>query len=113
MSLTPLFVGDVAEWVIDNPETGWILVLLYLVWEIRGPGGRIQNIISMIRANTIVVRAIARTNDHIDTDTAEEFLTDNGHEPGDFINMRSQSRLREDDGDETKEEDDENEEQKG
>ena len=89
---------EVVEWIVDNPETGWILVLAYLIWEIRGRKGRIQGVVEMVRSNTVVVRAIARTNEDIDTEAADEYLSTDEIEPGDFINVRSRSRYRDEDG---------------
>lgn len=85
-------VVEIVQFLLDYPELGWIPTLLYLIIELRTKRGIVKGkLMEMIRANTVVVRAIARTNDQIDTEAAENLLTDNGHEPGDFIDMESQT----------------------
>lgn len=100
MTLLQIEIGAIVQFFLDYPELGWIATLAYLVVELRTNKGIVKGkLMEMIRANTVVVRAIARTNDDIDTQAAEELLTDNGHEPSDFIDMESQSayeqRMRE------------------
>lgn len=74
------------EWFLNNPEVGWLGVFLYLFWEIRGPKGKLREITDSIRSITIVVRALARANDDVNTDEVDQFLVDdNGNEPGDFL----------------------------
>jgi hypothetical protein len=77
------------EQIMENPSLGWIPTLIYLFIELRSKRGIVHGrLMKMIKANTVVVRAIARTNDEIETEAVEELLTDNGHEPSDFINVR-------------------------
>lgn len=83
---------DVIVWgieqVMENPELGWVPTLLYLLIELRSKHGIVRGcLMKMIKSNTVVVRAIARTNNEIETEAVEKLLTDNGHEPSDFIDV--------------------------
>ena len=70
-----------------QPEFGWVLVLCYGWWEVRF--GRISQYLerldSKLTSTIIVIRAIVRTNPQVDTEKVDDYLVDNGHEPGDFI----------------------------
>lgn len=78
----------VVEWVLDNPDLGWVVVALYLMWEIRGPKGKIASIKHDIRSVTIVVRALARVHQDIETDKVDDFLAEeNDSEPIDFLDF--------------------------
>ena len=79
------------EWAFENPEVGWVIVVFYLIWEIRGPRGRINELIKSINSLRVVVRALVRANDNVDTNSADELLADNGHEPHDFIDDREEA----------------------
>lgn len=81
-----LQVEGLVSWLLNNPEVGWVVVVLYLMWEIRGPKGKINELTKMLRNIVTVVRALARTHDEVDTQKVDEYLTSDGHEPGDFIN---------------------------
>ena len=84
------------EWLLDNPETGWVAVLIYLAWEIRGPKGKVNSIKNDIKSVTVVVRALARSNENIDSEQVDEYLVEeNGSEPSDFIDF---GKLKESDG---------------
>lgn len=81
----------VLEWLLNNPEIGWVGVFLYIFWEIRGPNGKVKEITESIRSITVVVRALARANTKIDTKEVDSYLTDeNGSEPGDFIDFEQE-----------------------
>ena len=82
-----LFLGEVEliAWVITHPEVGWVLAIGYLIFEIRTPWGKIQELMQMIKNVVTVVRAMARTDSNIDTDGVDEYLLENGVEPADFI----------------------------
>lgn len=75
------------EWLLSNPDIGWVAVLAYLFWEIRGPNGKIRQITESIRSITVVVRALARTSAEIQTDKVDDYLTDNGSQPDDFLSF--------------------------
>jgi hypothetical protein len=75
-------------WLLDHPEVGWVAVLAYLAWEIRGPKGKIKDLSKSLGSIIVVVRAIARANNSIDANEVDNYLVDeNGSEPGDFINF--------------------------
>ena len=78
------FAG-VVDWIVSNPETGWVIVLAYVVYEIRGRRGRISQLFNEIDKVVIVVRGIARATDGVKTEKVDQFLTQNGNEPGDFV----------------------------
>lgn len=98
-------------WVLENPEIGWVGVFLYLLWEIRGPRGRINELFDWIKSVSIVVRALAQVHDEIDTEKVDDYLTRNGTEPNDFIeddgNTAYGQRTRRADGGEKPDEEDE------
>jgi len=72
------------EWVLDNPDVGWIVLILYLMWEIRGPKGAIHDLKVQIEKSGTIIRALARVHDDIETEQVDEYL--NGtKEPNDFI----------------------------
>ena len=77
----------VFEWVIENPEIGWVLVILYLGYEIRGPGGVIHKLHMQISQTAVVVRALARVHESIETEQVDDVLSDNGNEPSDYIDF--------------------------
>lgn len=79
------FIFDLADWVISNPEVGWVVVVAYLMWEIRGPGGKIGELTDMIESTITVVRGIARANEKIDNEAVDQLLTENAKEPMDFV----------------------------
>ena len=75
-------------WLLSNPEVGWLAVLVYLMWEIRGPKGKVKEIESSIKSVITVIRAIARANNKVNTEEVDQYLVDeNGSEPGDFIDF--------------------------
>jgi hypothetical protein len=78
----------VIDWLLSNPEVGWLAVLVYLAWEIRGPKGQIKKLSNSIQSAIVVIRAIARANQRIDAEEVDGFLVDeNGSEPSDFIDF--------------------------
>lgn len=81
------------SWMLSNPEIGWAAVLLYLMWEIRGPRGRVKEIMSALNSLTVVVRALARASNKVDTKEVDTFLTDNGNEPSDFLDDEEEESL--------------------
>lgn len=87
--------GGVIAWLLENPEVGWVVVILYLMWEIRGPRGKIAELTHMIKSITTVVRGLARVHDNIDTQQVDEYLVENGMEPSDFIEGDNPSDIEE------------------
>lgn len=85
-------MSELFLWILENPEIGWVATILYLIWEIRGPKGRIRELNLLIKDVVIVVRAMARTNSSIDEEKVDEFLTRNGHEPSDFFDFDSDTQ---------------------
>lgn len=77
--------GGLIGWLLANPEVGWVAVILYLMWEIRGPWGKINELMKLIKSVTTVVRGLARVHDEVDTEAVDDYLVENGMEPGDFI----------------------------
>mgnify|MGYP006266881253 CR=1 FL=1 len=77
--------GGLIGWLLANPEIGWVAVILYLMWEIRGPWGKINELMKLIKSVITVVRGLARVHDDVDTETVDDYLVENGMEPGDFI----------------------------
>lgn len=73
------------SWFLSNPEVGWVVIMLYLIWEIRGPKGAVKELKKSIHATGTVVRALARVQEDVDTEKVDGILTENGHEPNDFI----------------------------
>ena len=87
-------VLDLLEFLLDYPELGWIPTLIYLFVELRTDRGIVKGrLMKMIRANTVVVRAIARTNEKIDTEEAEKLLAQDKNEPSDFIDVEHGSEM--------------------
>jgi len=78
---------DIVGWMLDNPEVGWVVVILYLGWEIRGPKGAVHEMRSTVNNTIVVIRALARVHEEVDTERVDEYLVDNGSEPGDFIDI--------------------------
>ena len=75
-------------WLLNHPEVGWLAVLAYLAWEIRGPKGQIKALSKSIGSVIVVVRAIARANNNIDAEEVDNYLVDeNGSQPSDFLNI--------------------------
>ena len=77
-----------------HPILGWVLVIIYLYYEIRF--GRIDDHLSgldkKLTSSIVVIRAIVRYVNRIgpkdssmDTQLVDEYLVENGMEPGDFI----------------------------
>lgn len=77
----------IVGWLLENPEVGWVVTIGYLVWEIRGPKGAIKELKCSIQSSIVVIRALARTQDEIETSKVDDYLTQNGSEPSDFIDM--------------------------
>lgn len=84
MATSTLF-GETIKWAVANPELGWIIVVVYLAWELRGKRGTIANTNKMILSSITVIRALSRVHDEIDTEKVDEYLLENGTEPTDFI----------------------------
>jgi len=82
--------GGIFGWLLSNPEVGWVAVILYLMWEIRGPWGKIKELMDLIKSVTTVVRGLARVHDDVDTEAVDDYLVENGMEPGDFIKGRDE-----------------------
>jgi len=78
-------VVDFIPWLLENPEVGWVAVILYLMWEIRGPKGKIKDLSERIEGIVVVVRALADVHDGIKTEKVDDYLVKNGSEPSDFI----------------------------
>lgn len=74
----------IVPWVLSNPDVGWVVLILYLMWEIRGPKGAIHDLKLKIENTTTIIRALARVHDDIETDDVDEYLN-GGKEPNDFI----------------------------
>jgi len=91
---------EVIEFIFDYPELGWMLVMMYLAYELRGKRGRIYNLDKKLTSAIIVVRALARTYDDMDEQAVDEYLVENGMEPGDFIEgeQREEEVKRQGDG---------------
>lgn len=81
----------IITWILSNPQIGWVGVILYLMWEIRGPRGKINHLYDRIEGIVNVVRALARVHQDIDTQMVDEQLVENGAEPGDFIDQDSRA----------------------
>lgn len=84
-------ISSVVQFVLENPELGWILVLLYLGIEIRHPRGRVRKLDEKITNNTIVIRAISRVTEGIREKEVDGYLVSNGMEPEDFLSNEAQS----------------------
>lgn len=90
--------GGLFSWLLSNPEVGWVAVILYLMWEIRGPWGKIKELMDLIKSVTTVVRGLARVHDDVDTEAVDDYLVENGMEPGDFID-KDKTELPDDEAD--------------
>ena len=77
--------GTIVETIFDYPEFGWIIILVYLIVEIRTKKGRIYQLNNQLNAAIVVIRAIARTTDEVKTDKVDKYLTNNSSEPSHFI----------------------------
>lgn len=75
----------VFQWVVEHPELGWVLLFLWLLFELRSDRGRIYQLDKKITGSIIVIRALARSERAIDEDKVDEYLVDNGMEPEDFF----------------------------
>lgn len=80
-----ILIAGVIEWGFDNPEVGWILVVFYLMFEIRGPYGKVSKTLQQIEKIVTVVQALARSHQAIDTDKVDQYLAGNGKGPYDFF----------------------------
>lgn len=80
-----MLTSGIIGWMLDNPEAGWVVTILYLAWEIRGPKGAIHQLRRSLDSSIIVIRALARSHNDIDTEMVDGYLVENGHEPSDFI----------------------------
>jgi hypothetical protein len=78
-------ITDAIEFVLSYPELGWILVMGYIAYELRGKRGRLYNLDKKLTSAIIVIRALARTDEDMDEQAVDEYLVENGMEPGDFI----------------------------
>lgn len=78
-------ISWVFQFFVENPELGWIAIFAYLIIELRTPRGRLYNLDKKITSSIIVIRAIARVHDELDEDEVDNYLVENGMEPGDFI----------------------------
>lgn len=79
---------EMLPWLLENPEVGWVAVILYLMWEIRGPRGKIAELTKLLENVTVVVRGLARAQNNdedVDIQSIDEYLAENGQEPSDFI----------------------------
>jgi len=85
MVVSGTLIGEAVKWVIANPDLGWIIVVIYLGWELRGKRGTIAKTNKMILSAITVIRALARVHDEIDTEAVDDYLLDNGTEPTTFI----------------------------
>jgi hypothetical protein len=82
---TGTLIGEAIKWALANPDLGWIIVVVYLGWELRGKRGTIAKTNKMILSAITVIRALARVHDEIDTERVDDYLLENGTEPNDFI----------------------------
>ena len=85
MVVSGTLIGEVIEWAVANPELGWIIVVIYLGWELRGKHGTIAKTNKMILSAITVIRALARVHEDIDTEAVDDYLLENGTEPQSFI----------------------------
>lgn len=67
-------LGLVAYWIYET-RRGRIAKLYADVSETKG----------YVKAQAVITRAMARTDNSIDSDLVDEYLAENGIEPGDFI----------------------------
>jgi len=91
---TGTLIGEAIKWALANPDLGWIIVVVYLGWELRGKRGTIAKTNKMILSAITVIRALARVHDDIDTQQVDDYLLENGTEPNDFI--KEDDELQED-----------------
>lgn len=82
---------DIILWFLEHPELGWIPVLLYLAYELRGERGRIAQLDSKLVGSITVIRALARANEEVDQSAVDEYLVENGCEPDDFLTTSNRS----------------------
>ena len=85
MVVSGTLIGEAIEWAIANPDLGWIIVVIYLGWELRGKRGTIAKTNKMILSAITVIRALARVHEDIDTEAVDDYLLENGTEPQSFI----------------------------
>lgn len=85
MTISGTFIAEAVKWAVANPDLGWIIVVIYLGWELRGKRGTIAKTNDMILSAITVIRALARVHDEIDTSAVDSYLLENGTEPEDFI----------------------------
>lgn len=78
-------ITELIEFVFNYPELGWVLVMAYLAYELRGKRGRVHNLDKKLTSSIIVIRALARTDDEMKEEAVDEYLVENGMEPTDFI----------------------------
>lgn len=76
---------EIFQWVVNHPELGWILLFLWLLFELRSDKGRIYQLDKKITGAIIVVRALAKQEQAIDEDKVDDYLVENGMEPEDFF----------------------------
>lgn len=82
------------EFVISHPDLfGWAGTLLYLIYEIRGPRGRINELMGLLKNTVVVVRGLARVHSNVDTESVDDYLVENGMEPSDFIEDDPESEV--------------------
>lgn len=80
-----LFIESILPWVLDHPEIGWVLVIAYLFYELRTEGGRIYKLDKKVTSAIVVIRAQSRLHEKMDEEAVDDYLVENGMEPGDFI----------------------------
>ena len=79
-------ISDVISFVFSNPELGWVIVLAYVAYELRGERGRIYKLDKKITSAIVVIRALSREGaEGVDEEIVDEYLVENGMEPEDFI----------------------------
>lgn len=84
----------IVEAIINNPDlVGWAGTLAYLMYEIRGPRGRVNQLMSVLKNTVTIVRGLARVHDDIDTEAVDDYLVENGLEPGDFIKKNEEEEI--------------------
>ena len=88
----PGFIESVVPWLLNNPEVGWVVVMGYLAYELRGKRGRIHTLDKKLTSATVVIRALARTDDEMNEQAVDEYLVENGMEPSDFIEDDSERK---------------------
>lgn len=73
------------QWAVDHPELGWVLLFLWLLFELRSDRGRLYQLDKKITGSIIVIRALAQKEDAIDESKVDDYLVENGMEPRDFF----------------------------